>query len=44
MVRQALLEIAPSYFEHLANTHNKATSLAKIVAFTTGRAIRLVDV
>ncbi|WRT64251.1 uncharacterized protein IL334_001182 [Kwoniella shivajii] len=29
----ALLEIAPAYFEHLAGTHNKATSLAKIVGF-----------
>lgn len=29
------MEIAPSYFEYLANTHNKATCLAKIVAFTT---------
>ena len=33
--RQALLEIAPSYFEHLANTHNKAVALAKIVGFYT---------
>ncbi|ORY33694.1 hypothetical protein BCR39DRAFT_518613 [Naematelia encephala] len=29
----AMLEIAPAYFEHLATTHNKATSLAKIVGF-----------
>ncbi|KAK4684262.1 hypothetical protein P7C73_g5929, partial [Tremellales sp. Uapishka_1] len=29
----ALLEIGPAYFEHLAGTHNKATSLAKIVGF-----------
>ena len=34
--RQALLEISPAYFEHLASTHNKATSLAKIVGFYTG--------
>ncbi|WVF70562.1 hypothetical protein IAT40_005353 [Kwoniella sp. CBS 6097] len=33
----ALLEIAPAYFEHLAGTHNKATSLAKIVGFYTVR-------
>ncbi|WVQ97361.1 hypothetical protein IAU59_004473 [Kwoniella sp. CBS 9459] len=32
-----LLEIAPAYFEHLAGTHNKATSLAKIVGFYTVR-------
>nr|XP_019049347.1 hypothetical protein I302_03133 [Kwoniella bestiolae CBS 10118]OCF28277.1 hypothetical protein I302_03133 [Kwoniella bestiolae CBS 10118] len=31
----ALLDIAPHYFEHLAGTHNKATSLAKIVGFYT---------
>ncbi|EIW72592.1 hypothetical protein TREMEDRAFT_58763 [Tremella mesenterica DSM 1558] len=34
---QALLEIGPAYFEHLASTHNKATSLAKIVGFYTVR-------
>ena len=34
--RQALLEIAPSYFEHLASTHNKAVALAKIVGFFSG--------
>jgi len=33
----ALLEIAPAYFEHLAGTHNKATSLAKIVGFYSGQ-------
>ncbi|WWC86358.1 uncharacterized protein L201_001232 [Kwoniella dendrophila CBS 6074] len=33
----AMLEIAPAYFEHLAGTHNKATSLAKIVGFYTVR-------
>ncbi|KAI9635199.1 phosphatidylinositol-4-phosphate 5-kinase [Dioszegia hungarica] len=32
---QALLEIAPAYFEHMATTHNKATALAKIVGFYT---------
>ena len=32
---QALLEIAPVYFEHLAGTHNKATALTKIVGFFT---------
>ncbi|WVQ62084.1 uncharacterized protein L199_000219 [Kwoniella botswanensis] len=31
----ALLDIAPQYFDHLAGTHNKATSLAKIVGFYT---------
>jgi 1-phosphatidylinositol-3-phosphate 5-kinase len=30
-----LLEIAPSYFEHMSNTHNKATALAKIMGFYT---------
>ena len=35
--RQALLEIAPSYFDHLANTHNKAVALAKIVGFYTSK-------
>ena len=35
-LRHALLEIAPAYFEHLAGTHNKATSLAKIVGFYSG--------
>lgn len=34
---QALLEIAPAYFEHMSNTHNKATALAKIVGFYTGK-------
>jgi 1-phosphatidylinositol-3-phosphate 5-kinase len=38
-IRQALLDIAPSYLEHLANTHNRATSLAKIVGFYTGEAV-----
>jgi 1-phosphatidylinositol-3-phosphate 5-kinase len=33
--RQALLDIAPAYFEYLASTHNKATALAKIVGFYT---------
>ncbi|KAL7424765.1 hypothetical protein Q5752_000449 [Cryptotrichosporon argae] len=33
----ALLEIAPAYFGHLANTHNRATSLAKIVGFYSVR-------
>nr|XP_031860899.1 uncharacterized protein CI109_003626 [Kwoniella shandongensis]KAA5527971.1 hypothetical protein CI109_003626 [Kwoniella shandongensis] len=37
----ALLEIAPAYFEHLAGTHNKATSLAKIVGFYN---VRIDDV
>ena len=32
---QALLEIAPVYFEHLAGTHNRATALTKIVGFYT---------
>ncbi|WVQ85237.1 hypothetical protein IAT38_007402 [Cryptococcus sp. DSM 104549] len=31
----AMLEIAPAYFAHLAGTHNRATSLAKIVGFYT---------
>lgn len=35
--RHALLEIAPSYFEHLEKTHNRATSLAKIVGFYSGK-------
>ncbi|KAK8866021.1 hypothetical protein IAR55_001172 [Kwoniella newhampshirensis] len=30
---QAMLDIAPAYLEHLAGTHNRATSLAKIVGF-----------
>lgn len=34
---QALLEIAPAYFAHMATTHNKATALAKIVGFYTGK-------
>ena len=28
--------MAPAYFEHMANTHNRATSLAKIVGFFSG--------
>ncbi|WVN89047.1 uncharacterized protein L203_104263 [Cryptococcus depauperatus CBS 7841] len=31
----ALLEISPAYFHFMAGTHNKATSLAKIVGFYT---------
>ncbi|WVQ77095.1 hypothetical protein IAR50_006778 [Cryptococcus sp. DSM 104548] len=31
----ALLEISPAYFNYMAGTHNKATSLAKIVGFYT---------
>ncbi|WVR05981.1 hypothetical protein IAU60_003009 [Kwoniella sp. DSM 27419] len=38
---QAMLEIAPAYFEHLAGSHNKATSLAKIVGFYTVRVNNL---
>lgn len=38
---QALLEIAPAYFEHMANTHNKATSLAKIVGFYSGESLAM---
>lgn len=34
-----MLEIAPAYSEHLAGTHNKATSLAKIVGFYSGMYI-----
>lgn len=33
---QALLEIAPAYFEHMSTTHNKATALAKIIGFYSG--------
>ena len=40
---QALLEIAPSYFEHLAETHNRATALAKIVGFYTVKVHNLQD-
>lgn len=43
-IRQALLDIAPSYLEHLANTHNKATSLAKIVGFYTGEVVASLSV
>jgi 1-phosphatidylinositol-3-phosphate 5-kinase len=32
-----MLEIAPSYFDHLANTHNKAVALAKIFGFYTSK-------
>lgn len=39
--RHALLEIAPSYFDHLANSHNRATSLAKIVGFYSGKISHL---
>ncbi|WWC58469.1 uncharacterized protein I303_101012 [Kwoniella dejecticola CBS 10117] len=33
----ALLEIAPAYFDYLSGTHNKATSLAKILGLYTVR-------